>query len=113
MAFDEKLASQLRDLLARESKVTEKKMFGGLAFLVNGNMCVSASGKGGMLVRIDPDETKAALDRPHVTRMVMGGRSMDGWIRVAPAGASTKREIEPWVRRSLDYVKKLPPKGAR
>ena len=108
MAFDEKLAGHLRDLLSAERKVTEKKMFGGLAFLVNGNMCVSASGKGDMLVRIDPAETKAALARPHVTRMVMGGRSMDGWIRVS--AASTKREIEPWVKLSLAYVKTLPPK---
>jgi len=110
MAFDQELAGTLRELLAKERKVTEKKMFGGLAFLVNGNMCVSASGKGGMLVRIDPAETKAALAQPHATRMVMGGRSMDGWIRIAPAGVSTKREIEPWLRRSLAYVKSLPPK---
>ena len=110
MAFDQELAGTLRELLAQERKVTEKKMFGGLAFLVNGNMCVSESGKGGMLVRIDPAETKAALARPHATLMVMGGRSMDGWIRIAPAGVSTKRQIEPWLRRSLAYVKSLPPK---
>ena len=110
MAFDQKLAGTLRELLARERKVTEKKMFGGLAFLVNGNMCVSASGKGGMLVRIDPAETKAALAQPHATLMVMGGRSMDGWIRIAPAGVSTRREIELWLGRSLVYVKTLPPK---
>lgn len=110
MAFDQALARQLRELLAKERKITEKKMFGGLAFLLNGNMSVAASGQGGMLVRIDPAETDAALRRRGVTRMVMGGRSMDGWIRVASTAAATKRDIEPWVKRSLSYVKTLPPK---
>ena len=110
MAYDEELAGRIRDLVGDEPGLTEKKMFGGLAFLLRGNMCVSASGKGGMLVRIDPSETDTALAQPHATRMVMGGRSMDGWIRVAPAGVSTKREIEPWLTRSLAYVKMLPPK---
>jgi hypothetical protein len=85
-------------------------MFGGLAFLYHGHMSVSASGKGGLLARIDPADTDAALERPHVTRMEMGGRSMDGWIRVAPEGLKTKRELGALVKRSLTYVKTLPPK---
>ena len=110
MAYDEDLANRLRELLADEQAITEKKMFGGLAFLLHGHMTVSASGKGGLLARIDPADTDAALKRPHVTRMVMGGRSMDGWIRVAPEGARTKRQLEPWVKRSLAFVRTLPPK---
>jgi TfoX/Sxy family transcriptional regulator of competence genes len=110
MAYDEDLANRLRDLLADEDAITEKKMFGGLAFLLHGHMTVSASGQGGLLARIDPAETDAALKRPHVTRMVMGGRSMDGWIRVAAEGVRTKRQLEPWVRRSLAFARTLPPK---
>jgi TfoX/Sxy family transcriptional regulator of competence genes len=110
MAYDEDLANRLRELLAGEVAITEKKMFGGLAFLLHGNMTVSASGKGGLLARIDPAETDKALARPNVTRMEMGGRSMDGWVRVAPEGIRTKRELASWVKRSLDYVKTLPPK---
>ena len=110
MAYDEDLANRLRELLAGEDAVTEKKMFGGLAFLVHGNMSVSASGQGGLLARIDPAETEAVLKRDHVSRMEMRGRTMDGWVRVAPEGVRTKRRLEPWVKRSLRYVKTLPPK---
>ena len=110
MAYDEDLANRIRDLLADEDAITEKKMFGGLAFLLHGNMAVSASSDGGLLVRIDPADTDASLARPHVARMEMGGRKMDGWITVAPVGLKTKRELAAWVKRSLDFVKTLPPK---
>ena len=110
MAYDEDLANRLRELLAGEEAVAEKKMFGGLAFLVHGHMTVSASGQGGLLVRVDPAETDAALKRQHVSLMEMRGRTMDGWLRVAPEGAKTKRQLEPWVKRSLSYVTTLPPK---
>jgi TfoX/Sxy family transcriptional regulator of competence genes len=110
MAYDEDLANRLRELLAGEEAVTEKKMFGGLAFLLYGNMSVSASRKGGLLVRIDPAETDAALARPHVARMEMGGRTMDGWITVAPEGVKTKRQLAAWVKRSVTFVKTLPRK---
>jgi TfoX/Sxy family transcriptional regulator of competence genes len=110
MAYDEDLANRLRELLADEEAVTEKRMFGGLAFLLHGNMSVSASRSGGLLVRIDPAETDAALARPHVARMEMGGRMMDGWITVAPDGLKTKRELAAWVKRSLTFVKTLPRK---
>ena len=109
MPYDEDLANRLRELLAGEGPVTEKKMFGGLAFLLNGHMSVSASGRGGLLARIDPADTEAALERPHAARMQMGGRSMDGWITVAPEGLRTKRELAAWVKRSVSYVKTLPP----
>jgi TfoX/Sxy family transcriptional regulator of competence genes len=110
MAYDEELAHRLREQLADEGGITETKMFGGLAFLVHGNMCVSASRNGGLLVRIDPADTEAALARPHVALMQMGGRTMDGWITVAPDGLKTKRELSAWVKRGLTYAKSLTPK---
>ena len=109
MAYDEDLANRLRELLADET-VTERKMFGGLAFLLNGHMSVSASGRGGLLARIDPGDTEAVLKRAHVSRMEMGGRQMDGWVRVAPEALKTKRELAAWVKRSVAFVKTLPPK---
>jgi TfoX N-terminal domain len=109
MPYDEDLANRLRELLAGEA-ISEKKMFGGLAFLLGGHMSVSASRNGGLLARIDPGETEAALERPHVELMRMGGRTMDGWITVAPEGLRTERELAAWVKRSVSYVKTLPPK---
>ena len=111
MAYDEDLANRLRELLADQDRITEKKMFGGLAFLLHGHMSVSASGQGGLLVRLDPSETDAALKRDHVERMEMRGRSMDGWLRVAPEGVRTKRQLEPWVKRGVAYARSLPAKG--
>src|SRR3954465_1770353 len=117
MAYDEDLANRLRELLADEDGVTEKKMFGGLAFLLHGHMSVRASGQGGVvpgeggvLARVDPAETDAALKKPHVSLMEMRGRTMEGWLRVAPEGARTKRQLAPWVKSSAAYVKTLPPK---
>ena len=81
--------------------VSEKRMFGGLAFLVNGNMAVSASGQGGLLVRVDPTQTDRLVARAHVERFVMRGRAMNGWLRVDPAGLRTKRQLEPWVARGV------------
>jgi TfoX/Sxy family transcriptional regulator of competence genes len=110
MAYDEHLADRLRDLLADQDAVTEKKMFGGLAFLLNGNMSVSASRGGGLLVRIDPDDADAALARPYVTPMEMRGRALDGWILVAPEALKTKRELAAWVKRGVAFAKTLPAK---
>jgi TfoX/Sxy family transcriptional regulator of competence genes len=110
MPYDEDLANRLRELLADEDAVTEKKMFGGLAFLVRGNMAVSASRNGGLLARIDPADTQTALARPHAALMEMGGRTMDGWITVAPEGVKTKRQLGAWVDRSLAFVRTLPAK---
>jgi TfoX/Sxy family transcriptional regulator of competence genes len=110
MPYDEDLANRLRELLADQDAVTEKRMFGGLAFLLHGHMSVSASRNGGLLARIDPDETDAALALPHAARMEMGGRVMDGWITVAPEGLESDRELASWVERSVAYVRTLPPK---
>ncbi len=110
MAYDEDMANRLRELFADREAVTEKKMFGGLAFLVGGHLSVAASRTGGLLVRVNPSETEECLRRPHTARMTMGGRGRDGWILVAPEGVRTKRLLAPWVRRSLAFVDTLPPK---
>jgi hypothetical protein len=110
MAFDEDLANRIRDLLARERGLTEKRMFGGLAFLVNGKMAVSASGKGGLMVRVDPADTDALTSRAHVGPFVMRGRPLDGWVRVDVEGVRTKRQLESWVARGVAYARTLPSK---
>jgi TfoX/Sxy family transcriptional regulator of competence genes len=110
MAYDEDLANRIRELIAAEPGVTEKRMFGGLAFLINGNMSVSASGQGGLLLRVDPDESEKLVDAPHAELFVMRGRAMQGWLRVAPDGLRTKRELERWVRRGVAYARSLPSK---
>jgi TfoX/Sxy family transcriptional regulator of competence genes len=110
MAYDEELANRLRELVSDEDGVTEKKMFGGLAFLIDGNMAVSASGQGGLLLRCDPDETDALVAKPHAERFVMRGRAMDGWLRIDPAGVGTKRELERWVGVGVAYARSLPAK---
>ena len=110
MAYDEDLANRIRELIAAEPDVTERRMFGGLAFLVGGHMSVAASGQGGLLVRVDPDETEALLARPHAGPFEMRGREMAGWLRVDPDGVKTKRQLEPWVRRGVAYARSLPPK---
>ena len=85
-------------------------MFGGLAFLINGNMSVAASGRGGLMVRIPREDTEKLVARDHVEHMVMGGREMRGWIRVSDDGVKTKRQLQSWVTRGVDYAKSLPPK---
>jgi TfoX/Sxy family transcriptional regulator of competence genes len=110
MAYDEDLANRIRELIAAEPNLTEKRMFGGLAFLIGGNMSVAASGQGGLMVRVDPEETDALLAKPHAGPFEMRGRSMQGWVRIASEGVRTKRQLEPWVRRGVAYARSLPPK---
>ena len=110
MAYDEDLANRIRELVADEPDLTEKRMFGGLAFLIGGNMSVAASGQGGLMVRVDPDETEALVAKPHAQPFVMRGREMKGWLRVGDEGVRTKRQLEPWVRRGVAYARSLPPK---
>ena len=111
MAYDEDLADRIRELIADEAGLTEKKMFGGLAFLIGGNMSVAASGQGGLLVRVDPAENDTLLTEPGAAPMEMRGRSMRGWLRVAPEDLRTKRELAKWVRVGTTYARSLPPKG--
>lgn len=110
MAYDEELADRIRELLATDHDVVEKKMFGGLAFLIGGNMSVSASGQGGLLLRCDPEETDALTRQPHVGRFEMRGRAMDGWLRVDAEAVGTPGELERWVAVGVDYARSLPPK---
>jgi TfoX/Sxy family transcriptional regulator of competence genes len=109
MAYDEDLANRIRELIAGEPDVTEQRMFGGLAFLIGGNMSVAASGQGGLIVRVDPEDTDALVAKPHAP-FEMRGRAMQGWLRVDAEGLRTKRQLEPWVRRGVAYSRSLPPK---
>jgi TfoX/Sxy family transcriptional regulator of competence genes len=110
MAYDEDLANRIRELVLAEQGVTEQRMFGGLAFLIDGNMSVSASGQGGLLLRIDPTETDALLRKPHACPFEMRGRAMQGWLRVDAEGLRTKRQLERWVARGIAHARSLPSK---
>jgi hypothetical protein len=110
MAYDEVLANRLRECLQAEAGVTEKAMFGGLAFLVNGNMAVSASGKGGLLLRVDPTQTETLIAKPHAARFEMRGREMNGWLRIDAEGIKTSRDLKKWVTLGTTYARSLPPK---
>jgi TfoX/Sxy family transcriptional regulator of competence genes len=110
MAYDEDLATRIREIVAGEDGITEKKMFGGLAFLIGGNMSVSASGQGGLLLRVDPADTEGLLREPHAQPFVMRGRAMDGWLRVEPEGLKTRGQLQRWVARGVAYARSLPTK---
>jgi len=110
MAYDEQLARRIRSYLAGETGLTEKRMFGGLAFLINGNLAVSASSQGGLLLRVDPTSTDALLTDPHAQRAVMRGREMDGWLRVDADAVTTDEDLARWVAHGLGYARSLPPK---
>lgn len=115
MPYDEDLALRLQVLLAAEPGLTTKRMFGGLAFLIDGHMAIAASSKGGLLVRVDPAAAPTLLQRPRTARMVMGGREMDGWLRVADdgdGGLEDDAELQRWIDDALAYVRTLPPKTA-
>jgi hypothetical protein len=110
MAYDEELANRIRELTAAERGVEEKRMFGGLAFLIGGHMSVAASGRGGLMVRVPPDETEKLLRREHVEPMVMAGRETRGWVSVSNDGVRTKRQLQSWVSRGVAHAKSLTPK---
>ena len=110
MAYDEDLAYRIRELLAAESDVTEKSMFGGLAFLISGNMAVAASGQGGLMLRVAPEETASYLRRAHTSPMIMSGREVRGWLRVADDGFRTKRDLRRWIDVGVGFARTLPAK---
>jgi TfoX/Sxy family transcriptional regulator of competence genes len=110
VAYDEELADRLRELLAGESDLTEKKMFGGLAFLIGGNMAVAASGQGGVLVRVDPAQSDTLVATTNARLMEMRGRAMQGWLRVDPEDLRTKRQLTKWVELGTTYARSLRPK---
>ncbi|MDQ4503066.1 TfoX/Sxy family protein [Sinomonas sp. ASV322] len=110
MAYDELLADRIRGVLIGKADFTEKKMFGGLAFLIGGNMAVSASGNGGMLLRAEPEASDELCATTGVERAVMRGKAMDGWLRVADEAIDTDEDLERWVQVGIDYASSLPPK---
>ena len=111
MAYDKVLAGRIRELTAGEANLTEKKMFGGLAFLVGGNMAIAASGQGGILVRADPDESDELVAAADAQPMEMRGREMRGWLRVDPEHVKTNRQLARWVEIGTSYARSLPPKS--
>lgn len=110
MAYDEDLADRIRELLTEIDGVTEKAMFGGLAFLIDGHMAVTASGKGGIMVRVEPGKSDRLIATTAASPMEMRGRQLDGWVRVDADHVRTKRQLAPWVRRGTAYAASLPAK---
>ena len=110
VAYDEELAERLRDHLEGQPGIAEQKMFGGLAFLVNGHMAVAAVGQGGLMVRCPPEMTDELCERPHAARFVMKGRGMTGWLHVEPGGLVADEDLAGWIAVGLDYARSLPPK---
>ena len=110
MAYDEELARRVRALVGSGVEVTEQKMFGGLAFLIGGNMAVAASGQGGLLVRVDPAQSERLVATSAARPMEMRGRQMQGWLRVGADGVRTDRELAEWVERGTTYARSLPAK---
>jgi TfoX/Sxy family transcriptional regulator of competence genes len=108
VAFDEDLAVRIRELVRGEAGVSEKRMFGGLAFMVRGNMAISASGQGGVLVRVEPAKSLELAARPHAQVAVMRGREMPGWLRVDPDGVRTRPQLQRWVDEGIAFARSLP-----
>jgi TfoX/Sxy family transcriptional regulator of competence genes len=110
VAYDEDLADRIRELVGEVPHLSEKKMFGGLAFLVGGHMAIAASGQGGIMVRVDPAESDDLVDKTSARLVEMRGRLMQGWLRVDTADVRTKRQLAKWVGIGTGYARSLPPK---
>ena len=110
MAYDEELADRVRDVLAGEPGLVEKRMFGGLAFMIHGNMAVAASSQGGLLLRVNPHQSGALLGQPYVHPFEMRGRSMQGWLRVGSEAVDSDDDLRRWVSVGRSYARSLPPK---
>lgn len=113
MAYDEKTAERVRKLLSKRRSVVEKKMMGGLCFMVAGGMCCSVSGRGGLLIRIRPNTQEQTLREPHVQPVEMRGRAMTGFVRVAPEGYRTELALTAWVNRGVDAASARSEKPSR
>lgn len=111
MAYDEELAGRIRELVAGEPNLTERRMFGGLAFLIGGNMAVAASGQGGVMVRVDPAASEALVATTAARPMEMRGRELAGWLRVGAEDVRTGPELARWVELGTSFARSLPPKG--
>jgi TfoX/Sxy family transcriptional regulator of competence genes len=109
VAFDEQMADRVRLLLA-DHHLAEKRMFGGLAFLLLGHMAVAVSGQGGLMVRVDPVETEALLKEPGAEPFEMHGRPMKGWLRLQAAALDDDAVLRSWAERGVRYARTLPPK---
>jgi TfoX/Sxy family transcriptional regulator of competence genes len=110
MAYDAEVAERIRTMLSGRSDVREQKMFGGLCFMVRGHMCCAVSGRGGLLVRVGPDAPSTVSKEPHASQVEMRGRTMTGFVRVAPDGYRTASGLKKWVMRAVDFVATLPVK---
>lgn len=110
VAYDVELADRIRDVVHAEPGLTERRMFGGHAFLINGNLAVSASGRGGLLLRVDPAQAESLVDEPHVGPFEMRGRPMNGWLRVDPEVLGSDDELRGWVRHGVGYARSLRPR---
>jgi len=110
MAYDEVLSGRIRDLIGPDPELTEKKMFGGLAFLIRGHMAISASGQGGVLVHVDPARTETLVATTKATVAVMQGREMDGWLRVSAEDVASDDDLASWVEIGIGHARSLPPK---
>jgi TfoX/Sxy family transcriptional regulator of competence genes len=112
MSYDLEVAGRVRQLLSSHDEVTEKKMVGGLSFLLNGNMCCGVADSD-LMVRVGAGQREQALREPHVQPMTFGGRALSGFIRVEPAGFAADADLASWVQRGLDVAGGLPPKPGR
>ncbi len=112
MAYDEDLATRIRDLIGPDPELTEKKMFGGLAFLIRGHMAISASGQGGVLVHVDPERSGDLVATTKAMTAVMQGREMPGWLRVSPEDLASDDDLSRWVDIGIGHAQSLPPKQA-
>jgi hypothetical protein len=112
VSFDEDLAARIREIIGGEAGLTEKRMFGGLAFLIGGNMAISASGQGGVLVRVDPAKGVELAGRTHAQVAVMRGREMPGWLRVEADGVRSRAQLQRWVEEGVGYARSLPGKAS-
>jgi hypothetical protein len=110
MAYDEVLAGRIRDLIGPDPELTEKKMFGGLTFLIRGHMAISASGQGGVLVHCHPERSEELVTTTAATLAVMQGREMSGWLRVSVSDLATDDDLSPWVEIGIDHARSLPPR---
>ena len=110
MAYDEDLATRIRDLIGPDPDLTEKKMFGGLAFLIGGHMAISASGQGGVLVHVDPGRSGDLVATTRAATAVMKGRAMPGWLRVSPEDLASDDDLSRWVEIGIGHARSLPPK---
>jgi hypothetical protein len=110
MVYDVALADRVRAVVQAEPGLSERRMFGGLAFLIQGNMAVSASGQGGLLLRVDPAHTESLVSAPHVDRFQMRGRELDGWLQVDAEAVESEEDLRAWVRHGVTYARSLRPK---